>query len=41
MNVKKRGLGRGLDALLGNAKLLENPVMAGFFCAWAGNAVVL
>ena len=29
MNVKKRGLGRGLDALLGNAKLLENPVVAG------------
>jgi len=29
MSVKKRGLGRGLDALLGNAKGLESPVLAG------------
>ena len=28
MSVKKRGLGRGLDALLGNAKLEETPVTA-------------
>jgi len=29
MSMKKRGLGRGLDALLGNATLMDNPVLVG------------